>query len=145
MSWNIFRTGKLFLAEMAVVLIARAAGELGAIMSKFKSANDALNARLYELENRVRKINVEICSPEDADMSEQAVMDASDEPLEALSEAGLAEIARIKSALARIENGSYGLCTSCGAAIHTGRLEAMPSASQCISCAEDSDRLHHRL
>ena len=114
-------------------------------MSKFKSAKDALNARLHELENRVRKINAEICSPEDADMSDQAVMDASDEPLEALGEAGLAEIMRIKSALSRIENGSYGMCTSCGSAIHTGRLEAMPDAAQCISCARDSDRSRHQL
>ncbi len=114
-------------------------------MSKFKSANHALNARLFEMERRVRQINVDICTPEDADMSEQAVMDASDEPLEALGEAGLAEIGEIKSALARIENGSYGVCTSCGGAIHAGRLEALPSAAQCILCAEDSDRLHHRL
>jgi DnaK suppressor protein len=135
----------LFLADVAVALTAQADRESGAVMSKFKAPHDALNARLYEIENRVRKINVEICTPEDADMSEQAVMDASDEPLEALSEAGIAEIAKIKSALARIENGSYGICTSCGGAIHTGRLEAMPSAAQCISCAEESDRLHHRL
>lgn len=114
-------------------------------MSKFKSANDALNARLQELDSRVRKINAEICSPEDADMSEQAVMDEDDEPLEALGEAGHAEISRIKSALSRIENGSYGICTSCGGAIHIGRLEALPSAALCIACAEDSDRLHHRL
>jgi DnaK suppressor protein len=135
----------LFLIDVAVALTARAVHILGAIMSKFKAANDALSTRLHELENRVRKINVEICAPEDAHMSEQAVMDASDEPLEALGEVGLAEIARIKSALSRIENGSYGLCASCGGAIHMGRLEAMPSAAQCISCAEDSDRVHHRL
>jgi DnaK suppressor protein len=130
---------------MAIALAAESALMLGAVMSKFKAANDALNARLFEMENRVRNINAEICAPEDADMSEQAVMDASDEPLEALGEAGLAEITTIKSALARIENGTYGICTSCGAAIHTGRLEAIPSAAQCITCAEDSDRLHHRL
>jgi DnaK suppressor protein len=142
---NIFPTDKLFFADVAVALAAQADREPGAVMSKFKSANDALNARLYEMENRGRKINVEICTPEDADKSEQAVMDASDEPLEALGEAGIAEIARIKSALARIENGSYGVCASCGEAIHAGRLEAMPTAAQCISCAEEADRLHHRL
>jgi DnaK suppressor protein len=114
-------------------------------MSKFDSVAIALTEHLQELENRVRKNNVEICAPEGADMSEQAVMDASDEPLEALNEAGLAQIAGIKSALARIEGGSYGVCTSCGEAIHAGRLEAMPTAAQCISCAEEADRLHHRL
>jgi DnaK suppressor protein len=114
-------------------------------MSKFESVAAALTEQLHELENHVQKNNVEICAPEDADMSEQAVMDASDEPLEALNEAGLAQIVSIKSALARIEGGSYGVCTSCGEAIHAGRLEAMPTAAQCISCAEEADRLHHRL
>jgi DnaK suppressor protein len=114
-------------------------------MSELKVVNDALNARLFEMENRVRKINTEICTPEDIDMTEQAVIDASDEPLEALSEAGLLEITELKSALGRIESGNYGTCTRCGEAIHVGRLEAIPTAAHCISCAEDSDVLHHRL
>lgn len=114
-------------------------------MSKFNSVAATLTAHLHEMEARVQQNNAEICAPEDADMGEQAVMDASDEPLEALSEAGLAKIAGIKSALARIESGSYGICTSCGVAIHAGRLEALPTAAHCISCAEESDRLHHRL
>jgi DnaK suppressor protein len=114
-------------------------------MSKFEAITQTLSSRLDELENRVRRNNAEMCAPEDADMSEQAMMDAGDEPLAALNQAGHAEIAKIKSALARIEGGSFGICTSCGAAIHTGRLEAMPTASLCISCAEEIDRLHHRL
>jgi DnaK suppressor protein len=114
-------------------------------MSKFISVAAMLTEQLNELEMRVRKNTAEICAPEDADMSEQAVMDASDEPLEALNEAGLAQISRIKAALARIDGGKYGVCVTCGGPIHTGRLEAMPTASQCISCAEETDRLHHRL
>jgi DnaK suppressor protein len=114
-------------------------------MSKFQSVAIALTSRLHELEVRVRNTSAAMRAPEDADMSDQAVMDAVDEPLEALNDAGLAQIAGIKSALARIENGSYGVCASCGDAIHAGRLEAMPTAALCIECAEESDRLHHRL
>jgi DnaK suppressor protein len=114
-------------------------------MSKFESVAVGLTTRLHELENRVLKANAEICAPEDADMSEQAVLDANDEPLEALNEAGLVEITAIKAAMARIDSGSYGTCLSCGEAIHAGRLKAMPTAAQCISCAEEADRLHHRL
>jgi RNA polymerase-binding transcription factor DksA len=117
----------------------------GVFMSKFQSVAIALTSRLHDMETRVRNTNAAMCAPEDADMSDQAVMDAVDEPLAALSEAGIAEIASIKSALARIENGSYGVCSNCGDAIHAGRMEAMPTAAQCVSCAEESDRLHHRL
>jgi DnaK suppressor protein len=161
---SISMSGKLALRERdwiereqftpeCVVLVLHGSGSserdrrplLGAIMPKFQSAASALTERLHELESRVQKNNAEICAPEDADMSEQAVMDANDEPLEALNEASLAEMESIKSALARIENGRYGLCTHCGDAIHAGRLEAMPTAAHCISCAEEADQLHHRL
>lgn len=41
----------------------------------------------------------------------------------------------ISDALVRLDAGSYGLCTNCGVAIATGRLEARPSTAFCISCA----------
>jgi DnaK suppressor protein len=114
-------------------------------MPKFHSVAASLTARLHDVESRVLQTNAKICAPEDADMSDQAMMDASEEPLVALNVAGLAQIAGIKSALGRIESGSYGICVTCGQAIHAGRLKAMPAAAGCISCAEDADRLHHRL
>lgn len=41
---------------------------------------------------------------------------------------------RVASALHRIENGTYGVCESCGGPIHEGRLEAEPDALLCIQC-----------
>ena len=41
----------------------------------------------------------------------------------------------IDDALGKLEAGTYGLCESCGAPIPEARLEAMPSARLCISCA----------
>lgn len=38
-------------------------------------------------------------------------------------------------ALARLDQGTYGTCTSCGGTIPMGRLEARPSTEHCISCA----------
>jgi len=45
-------------------------------------------------------------------------------------------LARIDAALGRMEAGTYGICTRCGAAIPPGRLEAMPDAELCIACKE---------
>jgi hypothetical protein len=42
-------------------------------MFKFDSVAIALTEQLHELENRAPKINVKICAPEDADMSERAL------------------------------------------------------------------------
>lgn len=38
-------------------------------------------------------------------------------------------------ALVRFEDGSYGRCTRCGADIAPERLEAIPDADACASCA----------
>lgn len=44
-------------------------------------------------------------------------------------------LAEIDRALARLDNGTYGVCLRCGTAISPGRLEARPAATLCISCA----------
>ncbi len=42
----------------------------------------------------------------------------------------------IDAALARMDAGTYGVCTRCGKHINVERLEAMPAAELCISCKE---------
>jgi len=42
----------------------------------------------------------------------------------------------IEAALARIEDGSYGVCTMCGEDISVARLKAVPWTSVCIACKE---------
>ena len=41
----------------------------------------------------------------------------------------------VEQALAKLDTGSYGTCEGCGSAIDSARLEALPSARFCISCA----------
>ncbi len=41
----------------------------------------------------------------------------------------------VESALHRLEAGEYGFCENCGQAIEAARLEAMPTARRCLSCA----------
>jgi RNA polymerase-binding protein DksA len=45
-----------------------------------------------------------------------------------------AVLAAIDKALAKIENGSYGVCERCGKQIDPARLEALPYAELCIDC-----------
>lgn len=60
----------------------------------------------------------------------------------ALGERETAELAAIDAALARIEAGSYGLCTDCRATIPTARLKASPEAWRCIACQEKAEQTH---
>ena len=44
-------------------------------------------------------------------------------------------IDEIDAAVRRLDSGTYGACRTCGRAIPVVRLEAVPEASQCVSCA----------
>lgn len=43
-------------------------------------------------------------------------------------------IKKIKKALGRIENGTFGICETCGEEISLKRLKARPVTTQCIEC-----------
>ena len=44
-------------------------------------------------------------------------------------------LAEVDAALARLADGTYGLCERCGRPIPEGRLEARPVARTCVPCA----------
>jgi DnaK suppressor protein len=44
------------------------------------------------------------------------------------------QLAAVEHALAKFEEGTYGLCDSCGKPIGPERLEALPQASLCLDC-----------
>lgn len=46
-------------------------------------------------------------------------------------------LGHVEGALERIEDGSYGICTECGARIPKARLNAIPYAPFCIRCASE--------
>lgn len=46
----------------------------------------------------------------------------------------------VDEALQRIDSGSYGVCRVCGGEIGRPRLEAVPTASQCITCKSKADQ-----
>ncbi len=56
--------------------------------------------------------------------------------LQGLAEAARSELAQVDGALARLDDGSYGICTRCGQPIPAARLEVRPFAELCVPCAE---------
>ena len=54
-------------------------------------------------------------------------------------------IKKIKSALERIENDTYGSCDSCGEDISLKRLKARPVTTQCIDCKSKEEALEKAL
>src|SRR5690242_326213 len=57
-----------------------------------------------------------------------------------LSDRERSKIKEIDDALARLADGSYGLCESCGLEIAEERLEALPFTRLCRDCQQDQER-----
>jgi RNA polymerase-binding protein DksA len=104
-------------------------------MPETEAARRTLEGQLAELEDRLSRIERDLAEPPEADSSERAVQMEDDESLEAQAVLVSREIASVRRALERIEDGTYGECANCGSAIAEGRLEARPEAALCIECA----------
>ncbi len=94
-----------------------------------------LMTRLAELDSRLHQIEAELDEPHSKDWEESAVEREGDEVLERLGQTGQEEIARIRAALQRIREGSYGDCVKCGEAIASERLDTLPDTPLCRNCA----------
>ena len=62
----------------------------------------------------------------------QAGKDRAEDPEE--------ELSRIEAALRRIDEGRYGICDACGAAIGAQVLLGNPASAVCASCGAGPDR-----
>jgi DnaK suppressor protein len=54
-------------------------------------------------------------------------------------------IKKIKKALERMDNGTFGICESCGENISMKRLKARPVTTQCIECKTKEEALEKAL
>ena len=66
--------------------------------------------------------------------------DGTVEAISRLTEIGVgtsleAQLERTERALAKVDEGTYGICDGCGGAIAPKRLEAMPDVVFCVDCA----------
>ena len=48
--------------------------------------------------------------------------------------------AQIESAMLRLDDGSFGVCATCGKEIPFARLEVRPYSTQCVACASKARR-----
>lgn len=70
------------------------------------------------------------------DWEELATYRENDEVVMALGTLTQQRIIDINQALARIESGTWGTCSQCGATISPPRLAALPTVTTCIACTE---------
>lgn len=70
------------------------------------------------------------------DVADQAVFSYQKEMLFSQGTEGHSQLALVRLALERLNDGTYGECLHCGKAIGDKRLEALPWTPNCIDCQE---------
>lgn len=97
-----------------------------------------------QLSSEARELRGEIAASEESEVSlrEDCELDAADVGAENDSLNRLREqmrqarlrLERVESALARLQDGTFGLCAHCGRPVSRERLLAMPTAELCVRC-----------
>lgn len=121
------------------------ANRLRAIKKRLQAERERLEQELHEIMERTS------LSSDVEQVSELSTYD--DHPADLASETFEREkdlamegniqdlLEKVDTALEKLEEGTYGLCDSCGVEINPNRLEALPYASLCLNC---QDRLEGR-
>ena len=104
-------------------------------MINLEQRKKMLKDKLQELTDRAEEINDDLREAPEDDWSDNAIEAADDEVLEEVGDVTRVEIRQIKRALSQIENGTYGVCTTCGIDIPEPPLDAVPHTTQCVACA----------
>src|SRR6516164_5663475 len=73
------------------------------------------------------------------DSADAAFDSGSEEIASQLAELEARELSQIERALARIKQGTYGLCEYCHAKIPVARLNALPYSTTCVQCQREME------
>jgi DnaK suppressor protein len=103
---------------------------------------------LEELKARIGELRVALAAADAGEVTDTEAL--CDNSSSAGISAAIVEITSrtlqdIEGALGRLESGTYGWCSDCGAEIPAARLRAMPSAVRCRGCQELADAGHKVL
>ncbi|MBW1973964.1 MAG: RNA polymerase-binding protein DksA [Deltaproteobacteria bacterium] len=104
-----------------------------------KLLEEKLRELLKEAEKTVQEMTGEtITFPDPAD---RATMEMDRSFLLRIRDRERKLIAKIREALERIENGTFGICEECGDEIDIERLKARPVTTLCIECKRKQEAL----
>ena len=106
-----------------------------------------LTDRLEELLNQADSTVSGMTAPKEnfPDPTDRAALEADRNFMLRIRDRESKLIKKIKGALKRIDNDTYGICESCGEDITIKRLKARPVTTQCIDCKSKEEALEKAL
>ena len=110
--------------------------ERGMDQQKLEYFRKLLEDRLKELRREAERTVAGMTSGEEnpSDLTDRAALESDRNFLLRIRDRERKLIAKIEEALARIEDGTYGICEACGEEIGEQRLKARPVTTLCIEC-----------
>jgi DnaK suppressor protein len=111
--------------------------DLDAIRHELEARRDAVRGRLSGLAERPELGSAQGFGKRIGDGTVEAISRLTDIGVGRSLESGLM---RTERALAKLDEGTYGICDRCGATIPPGRLRAMPDSVLCLACAAGERR-----
>jgi DnaK suppressor protein len=115
--------------------------DLDAVREELQARRDRDRERLATLAKRPERGSAVSFGKRIGDGTSEAVSRLTDIGVGDSLERGLA---RTERALAKLDEGTYGVCDACGRPIAPGRLKAMPDGVLCLECAASERRRPHR-
>jgi DnaK suppressor protein len=118
-----------------------AANTLKRFRTQLLAEQDRLEKMILEHERELEKARMTETSAErspDPGSAEAGSMNFEYEKELSLGQNTVDLLHKVERALARIDDGTYGLCETCGQAIPVARLEVLPYATECVTCARRS-------
>jgi DnaK suppressor protein len=104
------------------------------LRSRLESEQKRLTSELEQLKASARPANERREGSPFGKREEEATETLELETRLALEKRVRDQLAEIEHALAKFEDGTYGLCDICGQPIDPARLEALPQANLCLNC-----------
>lgn len=108
---------------------------------------ELLTNRREELLNEADNTVSGMTSPKDnfPDPTDRAALEANRNFMLRLRDRDSKLIKKIKKALERIEDGTFGICEKCGEDISPKRIKARPVTTQCIECKTKEEALEKAI
>jgi DnaK suppressor protein len=100
-------------------------------------------ALLQRYREELERVEEELAA-RDVETVERATEEWDATVLSRLGDTDLRAIVAVTEAIARVDAGTYGRCTSCDQPIARARLEARPEAATCIACASAAEQPYAR-
>ncbi|MGH8120640.1 MAG: TraR/DksA family transcriptional regulator [Gammaproteobacteria bacterium] len=100
------------------------------IKKKLLELKQGFEKRIEKTQQHIRHVD----GPVEQDFEEQVVTRKNDDVIYNLDSLARSELMQINSALRRIDQGVYGVCTHCGENIDPERLKVLPYTDHCRDC-----------